>query len=732
MNILKVIKNEPYKIGHLVGFDLLTPMHNEWIKSFMFGTEDRTLLVHRGSYKTVSVSIAIALLMIIKPDKSIMFMRKTDDDIAEIVKRIGSILQTDIFKAIVFQLYGMDLKLKTFTQSIIDTNLNISNKGTPQLLGKGINGSITGKHYDLIFTDDICFVAGTKIATNKGNKNIEDIKVGDLVLTPIGFKKVLNTSHRKADVITNCGLTGTYNHPIYDKDRVLFDNLCNMCYSHLSKATIGELIKWQIAKTLFNGTEENGKKQAESIISYGQIIKTGLVRCFIEQYGKSTKGIFLKVTLFITKTIIPTIIALKIWSAYKLANIKECTHLKEQNNQGKTLKKLLDQNCMSGNNQKRDNKDLKNLGQDLQNKTNKEFTKQYVPNAEQNIIQLKDVKADYTESVRREEPQRDYTKKHIFLKNIKKLFVLFAEKLLYRNQIDKNIAVLNVQQNQDVFNIEIEEVNVYYANGILVHNCNVKDRLSNAERENTKVVYQELQNVRNRGGRIINTATKWHKEDAISIMPNQTILTCYDTGLMTKEQIQQIRASMTPSLFAANYELKCIADENALFTNPEFTDDITSIYDGLCHVDAAYGGEDYTAFTIMKKTSEGIVAFGKLYHKHVNDCIPDMLALAQEYRAGTWLCERNADKGYLADKLSEYGIPTHSYPESMNKYIKISTHLYRIWKQIKWLDTTDNEYLNQILDYTEQAEHDDAPDSAASLCRHLVGNEITSIKGLRL
>ena len=40
--------------------------------------------------------------------------------------------------------------------------------------------------------------------------------------------------------------------------------------------------------------------------------------------------------------------------------------------------------------------------------------------------------------------------------------------------------------------------------------------------------------------------------------------------------------------------------------------------------------------------------------------------------------------------------------------------------------------MNQILDYTEQAEHDDAPDSAASLCRHLVGNEITSIKGLRL
>ena len=50
----------------------------------------------------------------------------------------------------------------------------------------------------------------------------------------------------------------------------------------------------------------------------------------------------------------------------------------------------------------------------------------------------------------------------------------------------------------------------------------------------------------------------------------------------------------------------------------------------------------------------------------------------------------------------------------MNKYVKITTHLYKHWKSIYWFDT-DPEYLNQILDYTEDAEHDDAPDSAASL-----------------
>ena len=39
--------------------------------------------------------------------------------------------------------------------------------------------------------------------------------------------------------------------------------------------------------------------------------------------------------------------------------------------------------------------------------------------------------------------------------------------------------------------------------------------------------------------------------------------------------------------------------------------------------------------------------------------------------------------------------------------------------QIEWLEGTDPEYLNQILSYTEDAEHDDAPDSAACVCRIL-------------
>ena len=102
---------------------------------------------------------------------------------------------------------------------------------------------------------------------------------------------------------------------------------------------------------------------------------------------------------------------------------------------------------------------------------------------------------------------------------------------------------------------------------------NLKDRISKAERERTKTQYMELHNIKNRSGRFINTGTLWHKEDAISIMPNVRKYDGYSTGLIARDKLEELRQSMSDSLFAANYELKHIADKDAMFQNPQFTGD---------------------------------------------------------------------------------------------------------------------------------------------------------------
>ena len=247
----------------------------------------------------------------------------------------------------------------------------------------------------------------------------------------------------------------------------------------------------------------------------------------------------------------------------------------------------------------------------------------------------------------------------------------------------------------------------------------LKDRVSRAEREQTKRQYMELRNVVNRGGRTINTGTPWHKEDAFLLMGDIERYSIYETGMITKEEEEELRRSMSPSLFAANYELKHIADEESLFDAPRFYDgDIRKIYQGIGHIDAAYGGGDYTAYTVIRKADDThYLVFGKLWGKHVDDCLGEISAYQKALRVGTIYTEKNADKGYLRKELIKRMIPAKTYSENMNKFIKISTYLRSNWENIYFLRDTDPEYIQQILDYTENAEHDDAPDSLACCIR---------------
>ena len=116
-----------------------------------------------------------------------------------------------------------------------------------------------------------------------------------------------------------------------------------------------------------------------------------------------------------------------------------------------------------------------------------------------------------------------------------------------------------------------------------------------------------------------------------------------------------------------------------------------------------------------------MIVFGKRFSKHVDDCLPEIMAYREMYRAGSITCEDNGDKGYLKKELRKMGVVAHGYHESMNKFVKISTYLKKHWSDILFVQDTDPEYINEILDYTENAAHDDAPDSLASIIRKLKG-----------
>lgn len=250
----------------------------------------------------------------------------------------------------------------------------------------------------------------------------------------------------------------------------------------------------------------------------------------------------------------------------------------------------------------------------------------------------------------------------------------------------------------------------------------VRDRYSRAERERTKQVYRELQNVKNRGGRIVNTGTPWHKDDAFQLMPEPVRWPWDKTGLIAQKEAETLKKQMTRSLFAANYELRHVAEEGAVFEGEcqSFTDK-ELLYDGVMHVDAAYGGKDGTAITCIQWRDGEPYVHGELYREtHVDKCMARILELHRELRLGTVYMEKNADKGYVADKLEGYRLPVSTYQETENKFIKISTFARGQWSHLRRLQSSakaSREYWDEVMDFTEGAEHDDAPDSLACAIR---------------
>lgn len=246
------------------------------------------------------------------------------------------------------------------------------------------------------------------------------------------------------------------------------------------------------------------------------------------------------------------------------------------------------------------------------------------------------------------------------------------------------------------------------------------DRYSRAERERVKNYVYELLNIIKRGGKIIFTGTPWHKEDAWEIIQNICgeikDYDCYTTGIMTIDQIIEERRIRPPSLFAANYELKHINEEGRLFKNP-FLGKTPAGIKKLGFLDPAYGG-NHTALTIGGVENGKIYLTGCIWNKSVIDLYSEILQKLKQENCGTLYIESNADKGYSVRDLSRLrGGFIKPFWEKENKHIKITQNLYKFWENIIIDESAEPDWINEILDYAEGEEPDDAPDSAASLIK---------------
>lgn len=83
------------------------------------------------------------------------------------------------------------------------------------------------KKHNLYVIEDNCLSEGTLVKTERGDVPIEDVKVGDMALTRKGYRKVIRWLPRgEKEVITKLGITATPDHPFRTtRGLVSFDKL---------------------------------------------------------------------------------------------------------------------------------------------------------------------------------------------------------------------------------------------------------------------------------------------------------------------------------------------------------------------------------------------------------------------------------------------------------------------------------------------------------------------------
>ena len=174
--------------------------------------------------------------------------------------------------------------------------------------------------------DDQCLVAGTKIATKKGPVPIELVCAGDEVLTPDGWRRVLDAGQTgESPVIERHGLRGTVNHPVFTLDRGYqsMDSLSQD--SQLARLSLCGLIRTALLKSSCSTASHIAGWEVAAATISPSTAPTPPARGrkgFTSPSGSSTTGgTSPRATRSITSTATLLTTALKIWSAYRLMSI---------------------------------------------------------------------------------------------------------------------------------------------------------------------------------------------------------------------------------------------------------------------------------------------------------------------------------------------------------------------------------------------------------------------------
>jgi len=182
---------------------------------------------------------------------------------------------------------------------------------------------------------DDCFIAGTMILTDKGNVPVEDVRVGDMVMTRGGYKTVEVTRSSLKKVITRLGLTGSPDHPMITKRGIVdLKNIKGSDILYIWNEKQLSIEERSITDIQVLRGDSTGCITGDTISGRNRLSR------FIDRFTLTRLVKFLKDISYTTKTETLLITNLKTSSVYQEQGMLNsiCQHQKEGNFHQRTLK----------------------------------------------------------------------------------------------------------------------------------------------------------------------------------------------------------------------------------------------------------------------------------------------------------------------------------------------------------------------------------------------------------
>ena len=321
-----------------------------------------------------------------------------------------------------------------------------------------------------------CFVAGTMVLTPNGEVPIETLKVGDDVTTPVGTRMIIKNWESKTKKITKVNfsngrsLIGKGSHKIFtwDKGWVCLDSL-SLNNTIESVSIIGGL-KWKMLNLFCTREKSFGFKRQVDISSLAGKIQAK--DFYTGEFGSNILVKFQKIIISIIKMVTGATTQYQTSNAYLAANIEENICLKD----GRILIKqnLLIKDLPKLENLQKNGTHHQTVLRGTVKTQNKHGTKEnrvnaFVKYVEECLLVFFQQKQNFVQNL----ALRSITTKNIRQKE--SVFIALLNSLLTNIGV-KNAALETAPtsyevQEVSVYNLTLDEENVYYANGILVANC---------------------------------------------------------------------------------------------------------------------------------------------------------------------------------------------------------------------------------------------------------------------